>query len=378
MKILEVNIDKSIDHDEFRKIVSFISEDITSYSMEEGKIILRLVNEADNVQIKNEVIRMASKFVSTSELNREVFVNKVERDYHSLYETKIVHVFENGMISLQKEALFLYKYFENIFRNIAIFIDDQCIEKSYPVILPINQYKKTGYLTNSPQYSMFCCSACENIQMLEQLDKYADSEAIEKYLNRPAYALSPSACFHTYLEYENQILDKNQTVTFTQSVFRNEGRFNYTDFGRLRDYHVREIVLLGNMEYVIEKRKKIVDQIITFIKEINLCGDISIASDPFIMPKMQKFKKIQVTEASKYEMHLNYEKEQKLSVASFNLHGTAFTHPFNIKIKECQEAVTGCVGFGLERWVLAFLKQYGVNVKNWPQKIKEVYYNEKR
>lgn len=32
--------------------------------------------------------------------------------------------------------------------------------------------------------------------------------------------------------------------------------------------------------------------------------------------------------------------------------------------------MTGCVGFGLERWVIAFVSQYGVDPNNWPQKVK--------
>ena len=56
----------------------------------------------------------------------------------------------------------------------------------------------------------------------------------------------------------------------------------------------------------------------------------------------------------------------------FCLHGTAFTHPFDISMKE-SEAVTGCIGYGLERFVLAFLSQYGENVETWPEVIRAAY-----
>ena len=94
-----------------------------------------------------------------------------------------------------------------------------------------------------------------------------------------------------------------------------------------------------------------------------------ITYDPFVVPSMQKFKKIQVQEQSKYEMQLAWCKAKYLAVASFNLHGTAFTDPFNIRLNGCEKPVTGCVGYGIERWVLAFLSQYGLDMANWPKEV---------
>lgn len=88
------------------------------------------------------------------------------------------------------------------------------------------------------------------------------------------------------------------------------------------------------------------------------------------MPKMEKFKLIQLNERSKYELKLYYNDEKALAAASFNLHGTAFTKPFNIKIRNVNYPVTGCIGFGIERWVLGFLAQYGLCEKKWPKDVR--------
>lgn len=76
-------------------------------------------------------------------------------------------------------------------------------------------------------------------------------------------------------------------------------------------------------------------------------------------------------EGSKYELLLKYSSKKSIAVASFNIHGTAFTQPFNIKIKNIETPVTGCAGFGIERWVLAFIAQYGWDDNQWPLIIKE-------
>lgn len=187
---------------------------------------------------------------------------------------------------------------------------------------------------------------------------------------------TPSACFHTYIEYQNQTLDKNSVITFKQNVFRNEGRLNYKEKGRLMDYHVREIVFIGDEKFVEKQRLQLMKDSEVFMKEHQLEGDISLATDSFVLPKMQMYKTIQKIDKTKYEMHLNVEKDKNISVASFNLHGKAFTDPFNISVKDT-DTVTGCVGFGLQRWVIAFVCQYGWDEQNWPEKIKKAYMQKK-
>ena len=94
-------------------------------------------------------------------------------------------------------------------------------------------------------------------------------------------------------------------------------------------------------------------------------------ADAFIMPKMIKYKKYQKMEKSKYEVRVSYDKDHTLAAASLNLHGTAFTSPFHIKVKGVDNPVSGCVGFGIERWILVFLAQYGTDSACWPDEVKK-------
>lgn len=156
-----------------------------------------------------------------------------------------------------------------------------------------------------------------------------------------------------------------------ESVFRNEGRLNWEEFGRLRDYHVREIVFLGTQEFVEQTRENIREEVMTFIRKMNMDAYITVAADAFIMPKMIKYKKYQKMEKSKYEVRVSYDKDHTLAAASLNLHGTAFTSPFHIKVKGVDNPVSGCVGFGIERWILVFLAQYGTDSACWPDEVKK-------
>lgn len=364
MKI-EVDGKENVDLYEFQKAISFISEDIESYAISSGQIVLEINDKADCEEIKRRTIDLLDKYVINNKSSK-YFENYVTQNYVGFEKLSCIYKFEDGMLELKNEALLLFKYFEQSFRKMAHSLDSVCEERLYPVLLPVTEYKKTGYLRNSPQYALLCSSVHEDIEELEELNDNVDTIDVKRFIKQPMYALSPSACFHSYIELKNRCLEEKKILTFTQSVFRNEGRFNYKDLGRLRDYHVREIVFLGDKDYVKKKRKELMDLVVQFVQDIGLCGEMVVASDPFIMPQLQRYKKIQMIENVKYELRINYSNVETMSVASFNLHGTSFTYPFRISIKNVSQPVTGCVGFGLERWVLTFLAQYGENISNWP------------
>lgn len=368
-----IELEESINLNEFKKVIGFISEDIILYNIEDNLLNLVMKDTADVDDIINQIVDVSHKYVSNKSLDEVIFCNDIDIKKYQLTHNS-VHYFDEGMMSLSDKSLFLYNYFNNKFLDLVRSeFSGECdiVEKLYPVLLPILAYKKTGYLKRTPQYAIFCCSACENMSVLNELEKMDDNN-YRNIITNPTYALSPSACFHVYEEYKNCVLDNNTIVTFIQSVFRNEGRFNFSEYGRMRDYHVREVVFIGDDAFVEKSRERMIRASKRLIKEINVKATITAASDPFILPKMQKYKKIQLIDRSKYELRMAYEEKSDMSVASYNLHGTAFTSPFNIMVKD-KDTVTGCVGYGLERFVLAFLAQHGENPDKWSETIREEY-----
>lgn len=375
---IAIKLASRVDIKEFCKVINFVSEDIVDYRYiaDSNKLILNCLSEADTELITKHITNLSKKYKASSIMSKEVFNSeKIGKSYTDIDDyPDICYRIGDGAVVLKGVALFLFDFFDSEFNKLAMRLG--AVPRQYPVLLPVEAYKKTGYLHNSPQYATFCCDARENISMLEELEKDIDSEDIFQKLQKPHYALSPSACFHTYIEYQNKKLEEMSVFTFKQNVFRNEGRLNYKQIGRLRDYHVREIVFLGDNAFVTQKRNEAIQYSIELLKKWGMVGKILVASDPFVMPKMQKYKKIQLLENSKYEIRLNVSEEEEISTASFNLHGTAFSYPFKISIYGMDEAVTGCVGFGLERWVIAFLSQFGAEPDNWPQSIKEKWENQ--
>lgn len=371
---LTIPLTRKMDRKELKKIIGFASEDIETFDIHDKNINV-YVNEGANVeQILDNLNALIGRFIVVDEKESIVFSQERLNEYYiapeTIYESGLVKNMGLGLVGLNKESVALFDYFDAQFSEIARRLS--CEEKKYPVLLPMETYKKTGYLKKSPQYSIFCCEPEENIRNLKGIDA---ANSILEMLKDPTSALSPSACFHVYEDIEGSELSSPVAITLKQDVFRNEGRFNYEEFGRLKSYTVREIVFIGNEAYVKAQLSEAQDMIIQFLHTIGVSSSIVSSSDAFIVPELQKIKEIQLNEKSKYEVRVNVNEEDSLACASLNFHGISFSKPFQFGLAEEKHTVSGCIGFGLERWVLAFLSQYGCEMKDWPQQIKNAAKN---
>ena len=60
-----------------------------------------------------------------------------------------------------------------------------------------------------------------------------------------------------------------------------------------------------------------------------------------------------------------------LACGSVNLHGNFFGKRFGFNCANGEPAQTGCVGLGIERWVLAAFTQHGFDERRWPESIRK-------
>lgn len=347
----EVSVENGFDSLTIMNIIIDV-EDICDFELDEYiiriseakyiKDMLEIINEAisrnnnDNTDILESIKNDEKEYL---------YINKVNCEFHSLDEIlkqgNIVRT-ENGGVCLNGISARLFDYFDKVFKKFAII--NSAIEERYPVLLSKDTLIKTKYLNNYPGNSMYV----------------EDSNA----------ALSPSACFHVYERYKDTVFKDNTSLTFLQNVFRNEKDKN-NEFGRLRDYHVREIVFVGSEEYVDTSINRMINKTSRFMVELGLKGDIESATDLFITPNMNRYKLIQMHNKAKYELRLEYDNNRDISVASFNRHGKTFSHTFNIGVSGVENVVSGCIGYGIERFVMAFLSQYGCNVENMPKCVRD-------
>lgn len=374
MKIIRIALPHGLieSKNELKRAISFASEEIYKIDIEKGYLEIQLRNQEYAEIVEDRVNKIIKQYVSNIiGLQEHIIFESIDQtkvyNHKNVLRSEYVTVHGEGLLSLKSKAIRLHKYFDSIFRKFALELGAEEIQ--YPTLLPLESIVKSGYLRTSPQYSMFVCHSREDIDHLTCMHQYKDEGELMEHLSSPQLVLSPAACFHCYMDLENKILNGPKVITLKQNVFRHEGRLNWNDFGRLQDYQVREIVFIGDMSYITYCREKIMRKTQNFVSNYGIVSKMCVAHDPFVVPSMQRFKKIQHEEQSKYELQIAFKENEYLSCASFNFHGRAFSESFHFQVKDVDVTVTGCVGFGLERWVLAFLSQFGCDETQWPSEI---------
>jgi hypothetical protein len=193
--------------------------------------------------------------------------------------------------------------------------------------------------------------------------------------------MPPAACYAVYGARKSARLDDTPILVTTRGrCFRDEADFE-PSLGRLRVFEMREIVALGSRHEVERFRREMIDRARGLVSELDLAGCIQIANDPFFLQgpgnESRGRRLMQQVLPLKYELQLTLDASgRSCAVASFNHHLDFFGRRFRIRLDSGATAHTGCVAFGLERWVLAFLGQHGTDARDWPSRARDSCYRE--
>jgi seryl-tRNA synthetase len=142
---------------------------------------------------------------------------------------------------------------------------------------------------------------------------------------------------------------------------------------RLRAFTMREVVFIGHPKFVISCRAKAEEMIVQWAKDWELACTFETANDMFFTKDYSVKASFQRQQQAKKELLLRIPVENKsISVFSSNFHAMSFGKAFNISIGG-RSATTGCIAWGLERWVYAIFSQFGFELEKWPAKLRDEY-----
>ncbi|HKY61365.1 MAG TPA: phosphopantetheine-binding protein [Gemmatimonadota bacterium] len=186
----------------------------------------------------------------------------------------------------------------------------------------------------------------------------------------------PAVCYHAYPRRQGRRLASAPLLlTGRGPCHRSESSLDPSQ-GRLRDFEMREIVMIGSRTDVERFRQRMIARVKDLVTDLDLEGRIETANDPFFLgggpvaPATDSQPRgrwlMQRVLPLKYELRLALDRDRTCAVASFNHHLAHFGRRFDIRLPSGVIAHTGCVAFGLERWVLAFLAQHGIDEHAWP------------
>ncbi|NLU66102.1 hypothetical protein [Streptomyces sp. HNM0574] len=215
-----------------------------------------------------------------------------------------------------------------------------------PPVYPVRDLEKFDVYTNFPHLTL----AAAPLELADGPGKPVDGVFDPSDLRGAQLGLPHATCYGAYLFHENTEVAEDTLVTLVNRCFRNEE--HYTGLRRMLSFQMREIVALGGFEHTQRVIEEFTARITAFAGALGLPLRQEAASDPFFendggRALMQRLSPV------KYEFLAG-----ELSVASVNTHRNFFGERCNITLPDRTHAHTGCVAFGLERWVAVLLERH--------------------
>ena len=229
-------------------------------------------------------------------------------------------------------------------------------EHRYPSLIDLGVLERAGQVASFPQH----LTLASHPERGEGRTVPPPSEPASRH------ALSPAVCYHAYPELQGTTIGPEPAIlTARGRCYRFEDG-NHVPLERLWDFTMREIIVLGSREQVEDVRQTLVRQVSDLVTALELDGRIDRATDPFFTAGDEGRRLMQQAGALKYELLLAVDASGRgVAATSFNHHHDFFGTRFDITLATGEPAHSGCVAFGLERWVLALLAQHGVDEHSW-------------
>ena len=181
--------------------------------------------------------------------------------------------------------------------------------------------------------------------------------------------LTPAACYPVYPSFTGVLPENGRLVDMQNWVFRHEPSPEPT---RMQAFRVREFVRVGEPESVIEWRNTWLKRGLKLMQSLGLPARDEVASDPFFGRGGRMLGATQREQKLKFEVVVPVISEAKpTAVCSFNYHQDHFGKLFDIKTASGDVAQTACLGFGMERIVMALFKTHGMIPAEWPKDVRE-------
>jgi seryl-tRNA synthetase len=249
--------------------------------------------------------------------------------------------------------------------------DDRADFFVFPPTIERRILEKVGYMDSFPQLAGTVHSFFG-----KELDARKLSERIHAggawgdAMQMTDVSLNPAACYPLYPTLPGTVPAHGRVVTMFNWVFRHEPSPEPT---RMQAFRVREYVACGPPGMVIEWRDVWLRRGQHLLESLGLPAKADVATDPFFG------KGGKMLAASQKELKLKFEvlvpvisKDNPTACCSFNYHEAKFTEAFDISLPGGETAHTACLGFGLERCVMALFQEHGFDPGAWPSAVRTI------
>ncbi len=269
--------------------------------------------------------------------------------------------------------------FEDVLRRFDDYVsrvaaNDGAVKMSFPPCLDRKVLERSEYLDSFPQLAGTIFSFTGNeAQHKELMENVHEGRPWTHLQTMTAVCLTPAACYPVYPSFTGTIPPEGRLVDMQNWVFRNEPSPEPT---RMQSFRVREFVRVGTPDMVVAWRDVWLQRGLDILKSLGLPAHSDVASDPFFGRGGRMLAANQREQQLKFEVLVPVISEAKpTAVCSFNYHQDHFGKLFEIYQQNGELAHTACLGFGLERIVMALFKTHGMQPENWPQTARDILWS---
>lgn len=188
----------------------------------------------------------------------------------------------------------------------------------------------------------------KDLSRIDYFDSFPQlAHRVTPWLDEPGddeLVLTSAACYGAYFSRVGSTIEGRTLLTLRQTCRRRE--VEYTPLRRQREFQMREVVMIGGQAevqaFLDEGREAIRD----IAASLGAAGEFLVASDPFFKKDDQR-----LLHQKLFPTKQEFTDASGLAIASVNSHRNFFGERCDIKLADGTHAFTGCVAFGLERWV---------------------------
>ena len=267
----------------------------------------------------------------------------------------------NGLATLSHHLVHIRELLEAQFLTWAA----ECSAEKmlFPPLMAVKDLSDLDYFRNFPHLA----SVVSHIREENLINDYAKGENVRaipnSHLTQSEYVLPSAACYNIYIYLRNTTLAEPRYFSTVATCFRKE--VEYKGLDRLLAFSMREIVCVGNIDVVQAFLASYKEKIRKFANDLGLPLTIQVATDPFFEPQGSRAliqKLFPVKEEFVYG--------GSVAIASVNFHRNFFGERCSILTADNKACFSGCVAFGIERWLHALLDHFAGDLGSIAKAIK--------
>lgn len=242
----------------------------------------------------------------------------------------------------------------------------------FPPAISRQDFECSGFLKSFPQLAgaifSFDGTPADHARLLDLIHEGKDWSDCQTMTD---VVMTPAACYPLYpmAARRGPVPDGGSLFDVFSYCFRHEPS---DDPARMQLFRMREYVRIAPADVVVPWRDQWIERGRSLLDSVGLPVQADLANDPFFGRGGRMLALDQRDQKLKFELVIPICSEEKpTAVMSFNYHQDHFSALFGLRSESGAAVHTACVGFGMERIVLALFKTHGLNPQTWPQCVRE-------